>query len=324
MDIEKQKRALNSQIKLFRRLGVLFGVFAIVPLLWAAIQVFQAHSFFKENELGDFIGGTSGTFASFAGLAFVYIGFLGQQLQILMQQEELEMNRQELRNTRQEIKGQKEQLELQNKFNSETQIKNRFFKLLDSYILTKSQVSYHNLIDFHVELTQIEEDTNTLWSSDLSKHRLKAKLVKEDAAFENMLYNLKVWSESHWKATIPPTFLEMNSYHYLPKRSDFTFDNASIEEISFLIRAIADEKSIGAYLRILQIVIDYSIKSNLKNDLQVLDALMGKYERIFCFYWLYAFRPFEKLEKIKEFDLFQSVSPKHLLSRNHIELLLNN
>ena len=322
MDLDKRKTELNSQIKLFRRLGVFFGILAIVPLVWAVIQVFQAHSFFKENELGDFIGGTSGTFASFAGLAFVYIGFLGQQLQILMQQEELEMNRQELKDTREEIKGQKVQLELQNKFNSETQTKNTFFKLLDSLILTRAQLTYLNLIDYDRDLARFKEDTKNFPSTDLSKHQPKQKIVKEDAAFENILYKMKEWSRSQWKSNIPSGFFELNNYHYLPKRSDFTFENTSIEEIAFIIRAVSDEKSLGAYLRILPIIIHFSVKSNLSDELKVLDALMGKYERIYCFYWLYGFRPFEKMDEVQNFELFQSVSPKHLLFKNHKNLLL--
>jgi hypothetical protein len=115
MDIISQKQKLETQITIFSWIGGISALFALLPLLWAGYQVLGNHSFFKENELGDFIGGTSGTFASFAGLAFVYVGFLGQRLQILQQQEELELNRKELQETREEIKGQKEQLELQNK-----------------------------------------------------------------------------------------------------------------------------------------------------------------------------------------------------------------
>lgn len=322
MDLELQKRKLKTRISLFTWIGGVSAGVALIPLIWAAFQVFQSHSFFKENELGDFIGGTSGTFASFAGLAFVYVGFLGQQLQILMQQEELEMNRQELKDTREEIKGQKEQLELQNKFNSETQTKNTFFKLLDSFILTRAQLSYLNLIDYHRDLARFKDDTKHLPYSDFSKHQPNPKIVKEDAVFENILYKMEEWSKNDWKSNIPPGFLEMNGYSYLPKRPDFTLDNASIEEISFLIRAVSDEKSLGAYLRILPIIIHFSVKSSLWDELQVLDALMGKHERIYCFYWLYGFSPFEKLDEVKKAELFQSVSPKHLISKFHKNLLL--
>lgn len=130
MDLDNRKKDLQTRIIVFTWIGGISAGIALIPLIWAAYDVFQSHSFYKENELGDFIGGTSGTFASFAGLAFVYVGFLGQQLQILMQQEELEMNRQELKDTREEIKGQKEQLELQNKHFRIQAFETVFFQLL--------------------------------------------------------------------------------------------------------------------------------------------------------------------------------------------------
>ncbi|WPR76270.1 hypothetical protein [Algoriphagus sp. NG3] len=133
MDLTSRKSKLNKQITIFKWIGGISALVALIPLIWAGMQVFQSHSFFKENELGDFIGGTSGTFASFAALAFVYVGFLGQQLQILMQQEELEMNRQELKDTREEIKGQREQLELQNKQFQIQSFETTFFQLLTHF-----------------------------------------------------------------------------------------------------------------------------------------------------------------------------------------------
>lgn len=133
MDINVDKNILNNNIRLFTRIGAASAVLAIAPLIWAGYQVFQAHSFFQENELGDFIGGTSGTFASFAGLAFVYVGFLGQRLQILMQQEELELNRQEMRDTRMEIQGQKEQLEMQNRQFQKQSFERVFFDLISFF-----------------------------------------------------------------------------------------------------------------------------------------------------------------------------------------------
>lgn len=133
MDLSGQKARLNSDIILFTRIGAASAIIAVIPLIWAGIEVLGNHGFFKENELGDFIGGTSGTFASFAGLAFVYVGFLGQRLQILMQQEELELNRKELQDTREEIKGQKEQLKLQNKHFENQLFESTFFNLLENY-----------------------------------------------------------------------------------------------------------------------------------------------------------------------------------------------
>lgn len=133
MDIAEQKRKLSNQITIFTWTGGISAIIALIPLAWAGFQILGNHSFFKENELGDFIGGTSGTFASFAGLAFVYVAFLGQRLQILMQQEELELNRKELQETREEIKGQRKQLVLQNKQFQIQSFETVFFSLLNLF-----------------------------------------------------------------------------------------------------------------------------------------------------------------------------------------------
>jgi hypothetical protein len=133
MNLISQKLRLNKQIIIFKWIGGTSALIALIPFIWAGVQVLANQSFFKENELGDFIGGTSGTFASFAGLAFIYVGFLGQQLQILMQQEELELNRQEMESTRNEIRGQKKQLKLQNKQFQIQSFETTFFTLISYY-----------------------------------------------------------------------------------------------------------------------------------------------------------------------------------------------
>lgn len=158
MDISDQKTKLNSDITLFTRIGAFSAIVAVSPLIWVLFDVLSNHGFFKENELGDFIGGTSGTFASFAGLAFVYVGFLGQRLQILMQQEELELNRKELHDTREEIKGQREQLELQNKHFENQLFESTFFDLLENYKVSNSN-SFRGswAVDFNKKLDLLIE-----------------------------------------------------------------------------------------------------------------------------------------------------------------------
>ena len=321
MDIEGQKKKLNTQIKLFSWIGVISALFALIPLIWAIFQVIGKNRFYVENELGDFIGGTSGTFASFAGLAFVYVAFLGQRLQILMQQEELELNRKELRNTRKEIKGQRLQLQIQNEFNSEVQKKNTFFKLLDSYILVKSRVFYPNYILYEEKLKLYYRSPNTL-EDVYEEYKPQIENCFEDEAFKNIIYYLKDWVNSNWKSVIPTNFFEINSYEYIPKRDDFKWENAAKIEIQFLVRAVINEESVGAYFRILKVIIEYAFESNLEKELRIVEAQMGKHERVLAFYWLYSKIPFEDLQKINSEGFLQSVSEKHLFSKKHKNLLL--
>ncbi len=67
-----------------------------------------------------------------AGLFFIYVGFLGQRLQINYQRIDLIQNRDELELTREELKGQKEQMEEQNKMFNQQQFENFFFNQLSN------------------------------------------------------------------------------------------------------------------------------------------------------------------------------------------------
>lgn len=140
-NLEIRKNKLDTDISIFTWLGGICAALAVAPLVYVGRQVLYLGYGYQENVLGDFIGGISGTFASFAGLSFIYVGFLGQQLQIVFQQEELELNRNELINTRLEIAGQREQLELQNKQFENQMFENSFFFLFNNF-----KTSYSNEI----------------------------------------------------------------------------------------------------------------------------------------------------------------------------------
>lgn len=129
---------LEKKITFYTRFGWAFVICATIPLVVAFIIVVWHCKYWKESDLGSFIGGVSGTFAALAGVFFIYVAFIGQRLQILFQKQELEMNRKELKETRKEIKGQKKQLRLQNKQFKIQSFESTFFKLIDYY---KAKVS---------------------------------------------------------------------------------------------------------------------------------------------------------------------------------------
>lgn len=173
MDIKGQKKKLTKQISIFTWIGGVSAVMALIPVAWAGYEVLGNHSFFKENELGDFIGGTSGTFASFAGLAFVYVAFLGQRLQILMQQEEIELNREEMKNTTKELEGQKIQLEIQNKNSSRQLLESSFYNALNIFKNDTEKINFFEIYTrFNHMLLPLTFD---IYQGDFGEHYHKPK-----------------------------------------------------------------------------------------------------------------------------------------------------
>jgi hypothetical protein len=138
--MEKKISYLENSIKIYSWIGWIFVIFAIAPIIYAVIIVISQNGSWKEEDLGAFLGGVSGTFASLAGVFFVFVAFLGQRISIIQQQIELQDNRKELQETRKEIQGQKEQLILQNKQFQIQSFESTFFRLLDFYksILAKT------------------------------------------------------------------------------------------------------------------------------------------------------------------------------------------
>ncbi|MDI1321981.1 MAG: hypothetical protein PSV36_04485 [Algoriphagus sp.] len=315
--MDKKIDELESKISFYLPIAWGFVAGAIVPLFYAGFVVFAQNKYWQEADLGSFIGGVSGTLAALSGVFFVYVAFLGQRISILQQQIELRDNRKELRETRMEIQGQKEQLELQNLIFKQTQIKDTFFRLFESYRQVRENVTYNNFIEWDKRISNLPPDMK--WSK--SNGIVMEKCLGEEA-FKNIYFNLKDWAKEKWKPKSPEKFEELSGYKYVTKPEGFTFDSCTKEEIKFLIRAIIDEESIGSYFRMIDYVLRYIIVEGMIKELELLEAQMGKSERILTFYWLYSQQEESRMEIFQEYKFLYSVSEKHLLSRNHKNLLL--
>lgn len=128
--MEKKISNLESRIKIYSWIGWIFVILAIAPIIYAGYVVISRNGSWKEEDLGSFLGGVSGTFAALAGVFFVFVAFLGQRISIIQQQIELQDNRKELQETRKEIQGQKEQMELQNTQFQIQSFENVYFNLV--------------------------------------------------------------------------------------------------------------------------------------------------------------------------------------------------
>ncbi|WP_034040025.1 hypothetical protein [Wocania ichthyoenteri] len=127
----KNELGFESQIeKLDRRISILEIVaWSFVGL--GLIGLFVGFYFWyclngELNEVGDFIGGVTGSLWALAGLFFIYIAFLGQKVEIKYQQEDLTLTREELKETKEVFKQQTQVMISQ-------QLDNTFFNLLDNH-----------------------------------------------------------------------------------------------------------------------------------------------------------------------------------------------
>ncbi|GAA0878977.1 hypothetical protein GCM10009119_19450 [Algoriphagus jejuensis] len=324
MDISQQKSTLNKQIEIFSWIGGISAVFALLPLIWAGYQVLGNHAFFKENELGDFIGGTSGTFASFAGLAFVYVAFLGQRLQILMQQEELESNRQEMEYTRMEIQGQREQLELQNNYIKNEQVVSILFRLIDSFIENRKNVTYLDHINYEKRLREASKHGQGSSIQEIQKYLPERDVVYGNDAFQNIIVHLKEWTIglNGWRIADFPNFEKVNGFKFIVKPDNFKIDSLTINQAGFIIKAITNEESLGSYLRGLVHLLNYIKNNNLSEFLKVIESQMGKSERVYLFYWINTQLSEELIDFLRSNYFLNTISPKDLLHPDHKSLFI--
>lgn len=145
-DFEVEINEINEQIKTFKTMSWCF--------IWVGVLFFICGIFYwivdknNFNEVGDFIGGVSGTLWALAGLFFIYIAFLGQKVQINYQREELGLTREELKDTKEVFKQQTQIMSYQ-------QLDNTFFNLLDNHrklvdSFKKGEKKYSNTGSFNM------------------------------------------------------------------------------------------------------------------------------------------------------------------------------
>lgn len=124
---KNKTNALDSRIKFFN--AVAWAAVIIGFLIGVSGIIYKGEDL-KLHELGDFIGGSTASLWSLAGLFFIYIAFLGQQKQMLLQNLDIKYNRFELKLSRQELREQKEQSKLQTKNLIKQNFEDTFFKLI--------------------------------------------------------------------------------------------------------------------------------------------------------------------------------------------------
>ena len=113
---------INQQIKIFRYTALVL-VSVGLGLAYHGCQVYSGNSIFSLADLGTYLAGSVGPVWALAGVAIIYIAFLGQQLQILRQQEDLKLAQEQAETQKKEMIEQNERLRHQ-------QFEAHFFELM--------------------------------------------------------------------------------------------------------------------------------------------------------------------------------------------------
>lgn len=165
---DTQVSNINNKITVFRRLAWLSVIIGFIAFLIGIYLLICKNQDF--NEVGDFVGGISGSLWALSGLFFIYIAFLGQKIEIKYQQEDLALTRKELEESREVFKAQAEIMNIQ-------QIDNTFFNLLENHRKTIESIS------------AIQTKNNGLTKDLLSGYQILETIYKD------WIYHFKIYSE---------------------------------------------------------------------------------------------------------------------------------
>ncbi|WP_370103929.1 MULTISPECIES: hypothetical protein [Flavobacteriaceae] len=165
---DTQVSNINNKITVFRRLAWLSVIIGFIAFLIGIYLLICKNQDF--NEVGDFVGGISGSLWALSGLFFIYIAFLGQKIEIKYQQEDLALTRKELEESREVFKAQAEIMSIQ-------QIDNTFFNLLENHRKTIESIS------------AIQTKNNGLTKDLLSGYQILETIYKD------WIYHFKIYSE---------------------------------------------------------------------------------------------------------------------------------
>lgn len=130
-EVDREITEINRNIKFMKKIAWILVVGGILLMFLGVYKwVFSDKDF---NEVGDYIGGVSGSLWALAGLFFIYIAFLGQKIEIKNQQKELALNRKELELSREELKESRIVFKAQADIMLDQKLDATFFNLLDNH-----------------------------------------------------------------------------------------------------------------------------------------------------------------------------------------------
>lgn len=180
-----------------------------------------------------------------------------------------------------------------------------FFRLLNSFILVRDRITYSNKLNLDPEYVQ--------------------KRKEGDFSFKEIIEHLITWSTNRSKGWPSLTEVDFNkrgnNYEFIKYPQDFSFETVTRNQLEFLFKAVGDEETLGAYFRSFENIIGFCFKNELGNYLQILEAHMGKNERVYLHYHCALRIDTELMLFMTSNKFLLSVASKHLIKPNHEKFL---
>ncbi|UCS93865.1 hypothetical protein KZP23_02185 [Echinicola marina] len=176
----------------------------------------------------------------------------------------------------------------QSEIHSEQKVDNWFFQLLKEYQNAALSVSY--------------------WESENDKG---------EKAFKSRLSRMVSWAEKEWPETKPGTdkgnnFMKEHGEEIIPRPEPWKVEEINFQIISYLIDVSNNEEHMGKYGRILKVILNFCLKYKKEEYFETLESGMGKYERIFIYYYLNSKFEQEQIKIFNEFQFATTLLDKHL------------
>lgn len=185
MENSKDKSRLQKSIYWFNRIAIFCIVIGFGFLLFGFYQYLFGCSL-TLNELGDFWGGSVGSFWALAGLFYIYVAFLGQKQQLLLQQIELKYSQLDLMYARKELKGQKKQMIQQNLTLGLQRFENTFFQMLGLFQdgISNLDLAPNVHVKGRVAINQIYQQVKSRIIEQVHHHADKSSILIYEETFQ--------------------------------------------------------------------------------------------------------------------------------------------
>ncbi len=138
-----------------------------------------------------------------------------------------------------------------------------------------------------------------------------------DLSFKEWLISINYWIKVKWEKDYKTeeekfNFYKGSGYKFIEKQ-DWRIETIDEDQLAMFINIRQNEEFVGVYIRKLKAFLRFIVKNDLKDKFDIIDSYLGKYERIFLYYYCSSSNIENKIsEYLEENKFIYSVSTKHL------------